>query len=164
METQNLNLFIIDSNTSLTEALGKYLKKRFGRDLQIFTFSSGESALKMVDKNTGIVIVDYNLKGINGNEVLEKIKQINPKTKVILLSSNEEISVAIEAFRNGASDFVHKGAHSWKKVEGIVLHFLTFPLRLLVKEFGISKYFAIFIMTFITVGVVVYFTMNLIKQ
>lgn len=162
METQVLNIFIADKNASLTEGLRNYLIKRFGTSVQVSTFSDGESALKMVDLRTGMVILDYNQDGINGNEILEEIKKINPKTQVVLLTSNEDVGVAIESFRKGASDYVIKGSKSWQKIGSLVYKIVTYPVRILVKEFGISKYFAIFILTFITVGVVVYFTLNLL--
>ena len=156
MNTQGLNLFIIDDNPSLVIELKSYLTGRFGLDLNISTFSSGESALEEVNENTRIVILDYYLGGRNGNKILKLIKAINPETEVIMLSSNEDIAVAIDSFRKGAKDYVIKGNKSNRKIISIVYNILAYPIRVMVREFGISKYLAIFLMSFVTMGIVVW--------
>jgi DNA-binding NtrC family response regulator len=155
METQGLNLFIVDDNVSMVTALKQYLQKRFGDALRIYTFYNGESCLKKINKDTDIVILDYYMDGKNGLETLKSIKEINPKTEVILLSSNEDIGTAIESFKEGAVDYIVKGPSSWKKLTDLINHFFTAPIRMIVREFGVSKFTAIFLMTFITIGVVV---------
>jgi DNA-binding NarL/FixJ family response regulator len=162
MNTAGLNLFIVDDNPLMVTGLRNYLDGRFGTNLNITTFSKGEDALKMVDENTKIVILDYHLEGENGNDVLKNIKKINPKTEVIMLSSNEEIGVAIDSFREGATDYVVKGKKSLKKVSLLVYDIIIYPVRLMGKEFGINKYLAIFLLTFLAVGVGVYFALKYI--
>lgn len=152
MSIQHNKLFIIDDNQLLVADLRIYLETTFGESLTISTFNSGESALKKVDHETNIVILDYHLPGENGNEILKSIKQINPKTEVIMLTSNEDVKTAINAFRNGATDYVIKGNKAEKKIGSLIYNILTYPIRILAREFGFSKYFAIFILTFISIG------------
>jgi len=155
MNSHHHTLFIIDDNPLLVADLRIYLEDVFGETLTISIFNTGESALKKIDKETHIVIIDYYLPGENGNEILKSIKEINPKTEVIMLTSNEDIKAAIDAFRNGATDYVIKGAKSEKKIGSLIYSILAYPIRVLTREFGISKYVAIFILTFISVGVCV---------
>lgn len=157
METQGINLFIVDDNKLMVTALKTFLQNKFGVSVQISTFNDGESCLEKVDTKTHIVILDYFLEGKNGLEVLKAIKAINPKTEVIMLSSNEDIALAIESFRIGATDYVIKGQSSWKKVAKLVNTIITEPIRTMVREFGIPKFVAIFILTFITMGAAVYY-------
>ncbi len=160
MKTQGLNLFIIDDNTLVSTTLRNYLNNRFGNVLTISTFLTGASALKEINKNTNIVILDYDLKGENGNEILKSIKSINSETEVIMFTSNDEIATAIESFRNGASDYVIKGDKSLKKIASLINNIITYPIRIMVREFGISKLLAIFLLTFISVGLVVFAVMH----
>ena len=160
MNTQGLNLFIVDDNSLVLASLKNYLNERFGKDITISTFLSGANALEKIDKNTGVVILDYYLEGENGNDVLQSIKKINPKTEVIMFSSNEEIGVAIDSFRKGATDYVVKGDKAWKKISNIVLDIITYPVRILVQEFKVTKFVAIFLLTFITMAVVVCLTLK----
>ncbi len=155
MKNESHTLFIVDDNPLVITDVRNFLHTKFGSTLRIFTFHNGESALKKVNLETNIVILDYNLEGENGNKILKSIKEINPNTEVIMYSSNKDIGIAIEAFRNGAKDFVVKGYQSRKKLTSVILQILTYPIRIMVREFGISKFLAIFLMSFITMGLVV---------
>ncbi len=156
MSAQGLNLFIVDDNPLMVTGLRNYLDKRFNNDLSISVFYTGASLLEKVDKDTNIVILDYYLEGENGNDILKAIKIINPETKVIMLSSNEEIGIAIDCFRKGATDYVVKGRKAWRKVASLVYSMITYPVRIMVKEFKVRKYLAIFLLTFIITGIIVY--------
>lgn len=155
MNAQGINIFLVDDNKLTVTDLKHFLSNRFGADLNISVFYDGESCLEKIDEKTHIVILDYFLDGKNGLEVLKLIKEINPKTEVIMLSSNEDIVLAIDTFRNGATDYVIKGNGSLKKISKLVYRIITEPIRIIVREFGVSKYMAIFLLTFVTMGVVV---------
>jgi DNA-binding NtrC family response regulator len=155
MDTQGMNLFIVDDNKLMVSGLRQYLHNRFGHNLNISVFYNGESCLEKVNQKTNFVILDYFLDGENGNEILKSIKLINPKTEVIMLSSNEDIGTAIESFRGGAVDYVIKNDMAWKKLIPHVYRAITEPIRRLAKEYGFSKFTAIFLATFILIGAVV---------
>jgi DNA-binding NtrC family response regulator len=155
MKTQPTNLFIVDDDELMVTALKQHLSRKFGDGVHISTFNDGDSCLANVNKETDIVILDYFMEGKNGLEVLKSIKSINPETKVIMLSSNEDIALAVETFRAGAKDYVIKGPGSWAFIAKQVNYILTEPIRIMVREFGISKFMAIFIMVFITMGAIV---------
>ncbi|MFL5764057.1 MAG: response regulator [Bacteroidia bacterium] len=155
MEAHGLNLYIVDDNVSMVTALKQYLQSRFGNGLKISTFSSGESCIQRVNKDTDIVILDYYMDGKNGIETLKSIKEINPATEVIMLSSNEDIGTAIESYREGAAEYIVKGPTAWKRVSSAINNVFTAPIRFMEREFGVSKFTAIFLMTFITMGIVV---------
>jgi DNA-binding NarL/FixJ family response regulator len=135
METQGINLFIVDDNKLLVADLKNYLHSRFKNDLEISTFYDGESCLKKINKDTHIIILDYFLDGKNGLDILKLIKVSNPKTEVIMLSSNEDIAIAIETFRAGAKDYVIKGDGYWKKIITLVSGMVTKPIKIIVKGF-----------------------------
>lgn len=155
METQALNLFIVDDNKSMVVALKHYIQSKFGKGVNISTFYDGESCIKEIKNNTDFVILDYFLEGKNGLEVLKEIKDINPKTEVIMLSSNNDIDLVIKSLKSGAADYVVKGPTAWKRLTTLISDVVNAPIRLIVREFGVSKFMAIFLMTFITMGVIV---------
>ena len=163
METHVINLFIVDDNRLLAADLKHYLQGRFGGDIHITTFSDGESCLEKVGRDTHVVILDYYMDGKNGLEILKLIKAINPKTEVIMLSSNEDMAIAIQTFRNGAKDYVIKGEGSWKKVAKLVQLIITEPIRIIVQEFGVSKFMAIFLLTFVTMGAFILIVLRMIQ-
>ena len=77
-----------------------------------------------------------------------------------MLSSNEDVGLAIESFKEGAADYIVKGPSAWRKLTDIVNNVFTAPIRMMVREFGVSKYTAIFLLTFITMGIVVALVLN----
>ena len=73
-----------------------------------------------------------------------------------MLSGNEDMALAIETFRMGAKDYVIKGNDALGKLTSIIKLVVTEPIRLIVKEFGVSKYVAIMLLTFVTMGIVIF--------
>jgi DNA-binding NarL/FixJ family response regulator len=155
LNAQSLNLFIVDDDKLMATGLRNYLDKKFGAGLRISTFTTGKGALEEVNADTGIVILDYFLEGENGNEILLSIKKINPKTEVIMLSSNKNMAVAIDSFRKGASGYIVKGRKAWEKVSSQVYAIIIYPVNVIAKEFGVSKYVAAFLLTFAVMGIAV---------
>lgn len=140
MTTQRLNVFIVDDNKLTDISLKKYFENRFGPKVNTSIFYDGESCLEKVGHNTHIVILDYFLNGENKNakngiEILKAIKNINPKTEVIMFTRNEDVAVTIESFREGATDFVLKGDKALDKLISLISKIFTEPIRIRVKEF-----------------------------
>lgn len=135
MENREINLFIVDDDKLLATSLKYYLHDKFGDDLKTTVFNDGESCLEKIDKYTHIIILDYYMDGKNGLEILKSIKAINPKTEVIMLSSNEDMAIAIETFRSGAKDYVAKGVGSWEKITELLKTIIIKPIRVVVKGF-----------------------------
>jgi DNA-binding NtrC family response regulator len=108
------------------------------------------------------VILDYDLKGEKGDELLKAIKRINTKTEVIILSSNEDIATAIDSFHKGAKHYVIKGEKAHRKIFSLVYRVLNYPVRILVERFKVSKILAIFLTYFVFIGIIVYLGMQLL--
>jgi DNA-binding NtrC family response regulator len=72
-------------------------------------FENGESALKEIKfKNTKLAIVDLRMEPLNGIEVLQKIKESNPRTEVLMISAYGTVDDAVKAMKLGAADFLTK--------------------------------------------------------
>jgi DNA-binding NtrC family response regulator len=161
MIQSGLHLFIIDNDIANAMRLQFYLNKRFKRDLVISLFNSGAAALSKMNSKTNIVIFDPEIKDESGNELLDVIKKDYPKTEVILLTSNEDIGLAIESFKKGASDVILKNQFSsWRKLSSGIYSIITYPVRIMVKEFGVSKFVAIFLLTFFSMSMTVFFILK----
>lgn len=161
MNTQAMNLFIVDSNKQQADRLERSLYNRFGTSLNISTFYAGEICLEKVDENTHFVVLSYFFSGANGNEILKSIKAINPKTEVIMLSSNEKIITIIESYRQGATDYIIKDENAWRKLVPHVYRKISEPIRRLGREYGAKAYLAMFLIAFVAVGVGSYSLMKM---
>lgn len=76
---------------------------------EVETAESGERALEMFDaENPPIVLTDIKMPGIDGIELLRKIKGLNPDAEVIMISGHGDMELAIESLKNEATDFITK--------------------------------------------------------
>lgn len=75
----------------------------------VVTALSGEEGLKIFQKeNPELVLTDIKMPGMDGIEVLQRVKEMQPDTEVIIITGHGDIDNAIEALKFGASDFINK--------------------------------------------------------
>jgi DNA-binding NarL/FixJ family response regulator len=163
METQIQNLFLLEDNPLSSNRIVAFLENRFRNSLRISTFTNSETLLEKIDGNTTIVILDYDLKGEKADVLVLEIRKTNPKTEIIILSEDEDIAIAIDAFRNGAKSVIIKGEQSKRQLFSVIYKILNYPVRILTERFAINKILAIFIAYFIIIGIVVYIGMSLLN-
>lgn len=76
---------------------------------QVQDVESGEQACEQIsESNFDIVISDWKLPGINGDEILEHLKSYSPQTGFILITAHSDASHAISIIRAGADDYLPK--------------------------------------------------------
>jgi DNA-binding NtrC family response regulator len=69
----------------------------------------GALALQLIEKSApGLVLLDYQMPGMNGIEVLRAIRQHHPELPVVMITAYGSIERAVEAIKAGADDFVTK--------------------------------------------------------
>lgn len=157
MRTKTINLFIIEDDPKMGADLRKYLVKKFGDKLSITNFLNGESALRKVNKATSIVILDDEIDQEISKDVLLSIKNKNPETKVIILSSNEKMDMQIDSVYNDTTEYRVKNEKPPKRLIRSIKRLLDYPIQILTHEFSISRYLAIFIVSFVSIGVCLLF-------
>jgi two-component system nitrogen regulation response regulator GlnG len=75
-------------------------------DLELHTAPSGEEGLRLISQiKPDLVISDIRMAGINGLETLRRIRQLDPKLPVILMTACGTTQTAIEAMKLGAYDY-----------------------------------------------------------
>lgn len=106
MTNQTQNLFIVEDNQENSLKLHQFLEKRFGTIYNIFTYTNAVQALTKVDKNTSVIVLDYDYFGDEGTKIVNFIKNINEKTKVIILSNNDEIGTEIDSYKHEGDEYL----------------------------------------------------------
>ncbi|WP_028573603.1 response regulator [Desulfonatronovibrio hydrogenovorans] len=75
----------------------------------VFTAENGEEGLKIFQKEKpSMVITDIKMPGMDGLEVLKKIKELSPKTEVIIITGHGDVDLTLEAMNLNATDFINK--------------------------------------------------------
>jgi anti-anti-sigma factor len=76
---------------------------------EVLTAENGAAGLELVRKERPpIVITDIKMPGMDGIEVLQRIKEIDPETEVIVITGHGDMDLAIEALDLNATDFINK--------------------------------------------------------
>lgn len=76
---------------------------------QVETVLSGQEALEKVDHQSfDVVLVDLKMPGLDGMEVLQRIRKVHPEVIVIMITGYATVESAVEAMKLGASDYVPK--------------------------------------------------------
>jgi DNA-binding response OmpR family regulator len=101
-----VKLLIVDDDIPTCDFLNRYLGKR---NYEVFTANDGESALSIVkEKQPNIVLLDIKMPGLSGITVLQKIKDIDKKSKVIMMTAVKDEEMVKLAMEYGASDYITK--------------------------------------------------------
>ncbi len=79
---------------------------------EVCTAGSGEDALRVFgEENPDLILLDIVLPGIDGVEVLRRMKSANPAAIVLMMSAYHMVDRAVEAMKAGAYDYLVKPFH-----------------------------------------------------
>ena len=100
-------ILVVDDDKTVRGFLELFLKtKGFAN---VVSAENGEDAVKIVEKeNVKLILLDVMLPGMNGVEVLRKIKAINKDISVIMITGYPDEEKAKEAIREGVYDYIIK--------------------------------------------------------
>jgi len=103
---EKMSIMVVDDEEIVRESLFHWFKK-YGYAVE--TASSGFEALDKLEKHPfQLLFVDIKMPGMDGIELLEKVKAEYPDTIVIIITAYGSIESAVKAMRIGASDYLLK--------------------------------------------------------
>ena len=117
---KNILIFLVDDDALFLKTLEVEFKQH--TDSVIKTFATGEQCLENLSQHPDIIILDYQLNGIqknaiNGIETLDRIKKVNPDMPVIMLSSQDQIEVAVNCMKHLAYDYIVKSETAFIRLQ-----------------------------------------------
>jgi FixJ family two-component response regulator/nitrogen-specific signal transduction histidine kinase len=99
-------LLLVDDEEGIRKVLGITLSDS---GYQVFTAENGEQAFEIFQKEAPpIVLTDIKMPGMDGIELLQKIKHQNADTEVIMITGHGDMELAIKSLKYRAIDFVTK--------------------------------------------------------
>ncbi|MEW5910757.1 MAG: sigma-54 dependent transcriptional regulator, partial [Thermodesulfobacteriota bacterium] len=99
-------ILIVDDELIARENLDHILRKE---GYETVTVENGISAVQEIEKSDfDLVITDLKMQGVDGIQVLEKAKKINPDTEVILITGYATVVTAVDAMQKGAFYYLPK--------------------------------------------------------
>ena len=114
----DLKIFIVDDDIFCLTLYNQFLKNLgYGN---VTSFTGGNECLDHLNTGPELVFLDYNMEGMNGIEVLKRIKEANPNISVYIITGKEDPKVAAESIKQGAVDYVVKSSLSPDKMKTIM--------------------------------------------
>lgn len=130
MKTQsNISVFLVEDDTTYAATLTQYLSKYFKSKIRIQPFTNGEKCLERIEEDpegsADVVILDYYLDSAspgsrNGIEVLKKIKELNSRITVIVLSAQDKLEIAADSIKYGAYEYIVKSESAFIRTYNIL--------------------------------------------
>jgi len=100
------SILLIDDEEILLEAVSDDLRES---GYEVTTAISGEEGLKSFETlQHDLVITDLKMENMDGLEVSRKVKELNPKTPIMILTGYGSMETAIEALRMDIDDYILK--------------------------------------------------------
>jgi two-component system, OmpR family, response regulator len=118
-----VKIFLVDDDAVFLKSLQiEFLEHA---DFDIETFATGELCIENLSDKPDVVILDYHLNGIdldamNGIDTLDKVKAVDQNIPVIMLSSQDDINVAVNCMHHKAFDYVVKSETAFLRLQKII--------------------------------------------
>jgi DNA-binding NtrC family response regulator len=115
----DLTIFLVDDDTLCLTLYQQFLKQLGYSNVELF--DSGTDCLDgMGEYEPDVIFLDYNMEGMNGLDVLKKIKQFDDNIIVFFISGHEDIEVAVNAMKQGAVDYIIKSSLNPEKMKVVM--------------------------------------------
>lgn len=112
---KHIKIFSIEDDFIYGKMIQHTLEKNI--DYEVTLFSSGKDFFDHLHENPDIVTIDYNLPDISGLEVLKKIQEYNQNISTIIVSGQEDVGVAVDAYKHGANYYIIKNHDTFAELE-----------------------------------------------
>ena len=108
-------IFLITDEAAVEQAVGGALA-----EFNLLTSRTGSEAAQLIgQKKPALVIIDHDLKGSDGLQIFRQLRPLVPYTNFIMLSSANDIPLAVRAAKLGVTDFLKKPLVA-KELRGVV--------------------------------------------
>lgn len=102
-----MKILAVDDDNAVRISLNVMFRK--WTDIQLEVAEDARNALEKLAVNEYLMMFcDIDMPGMNGLELLKEVKEKYPKMPVVMLTGNQDIKTPIQAFRDGAMDYLQK--------------------------------------------------------
>ena len=103
---EDYKILFVDDDSAIRSIVDQYLSRE---GYKVWLAESGIEALKLLkDKKFDIVFTDFKMPGIDGIELLARIKEYSPEIEVIIVTGHGTLESAVKAMKTGSYDYLQK--------------------------------------------------------
>lgn len=128
-DSNQITIFIVEDNKVYRMAIQSDIQNTFkDKNIEIHMFQTGEECMEKFKKlKPQVVILDYNLNSkypdaADGIKVMDWMKKADKNIHIIMLTSEDNINIALKSFHHGASDYVVKTETQFRKINYSLLN------------------------------------------
>ena len=99
-------MLIVDDEPIVRDSLGKWFAEE-GYDVGVAE-SAAEALRRMADGRWDLALVDIKMPGVDGIELLHRLREVDPQLMIIIMTGYASVETAVAALKNGAYDYVTK--------------------------------------------------------
>lgn len=100
-----MKLLLLEDDLVLNKSIRNFLKMY---DFQVLSFMDGDMAIDAIDNSIDIYLLDINVEGSSGLEVLKAIRIVDEDVPVIIISANLEIETIMGSYASGCNEYLKK--------------------------------------------------------
>jgi two-component system, NtrC family, response regulator AtoC len=100
------HIYIVEDDPWYGEILAYHLG--LNPDYKVTRFETGKDCLAKMSAKPDLVTIDFSLPDMKGDELFKKIRELQPGIPVVIISAQEEVSIAVSLLKMGVSDYLIK--------------------------------------------------------
>ena len=110
-------VFVVDDESAVRDALRCLLE---AEEFAVQTYESAEAFLATYRPGQpGCLLLDVRMRGMSGMQLQDRLAQLEPAIPVIIVTGHGDISMAVQAVKAGALDFLEKPVHDELLIERV---------------------------------------------
>jgi len=98
-------VYVVDDDPAVRDALAFSMTSA---GLSARTFESAEALLAVLPLTPGCIVTDVRMPGMNGIELVRRLRQLECRLPVVVITGHADVPLAIEAMKAGVADFLEK--------------------------------------------------------
>ena len=155
-KSRNPLIFVVEDSLVYKDLIVGYLKSKNFQNIK--TFKNGEECMKMIDLKPDLIVLDYSFEGINGLELMKKVKEEHPQIDFIFLSAQNDVEIAVKIMRLGAADYIIKNEKAPHNLLRSIQHLITVTKDIKIRQGFKVGVIGFFIMLFVIIMVIILMT------
>jgi len=99
-------VLVVEDEAALARNIVSFLA---GSGYEARSAGSAEEALRVLESfRPDVVLLDFNLPGMNGLQAIERLREVDPRLRIVMMTGHASVELAVDAMKAGAYDFLTK--------------------------------------------------------